>query len=361
MPLTRRELLTNMVTWPLTSAVAWSNTHSVNVAGAACCRLPNGKFAVGLITAEQRLAATVPLAERGHGLVFSPDGQTLVVLPRRPGRQLTIIDVARQTVARRVEAAGGRHFLGHGFFSADGDRFFATENDYDRPRSVLGVYAVAERFRRVAEVDTGGIGAHEAILLRDARTAVVAKGGIETHPDFPRMKLNLADMDASIAYIDIRSGQVVEQVDVQADWPALSLRHLAEASDGAVWIGAQHEQTGPAPLVFRHQRGQPLRPVLSAQDCLPLHGYVGSVAADAAAGRVLITSPRGNCLMVLDSATRALLTTQTRIDVCGAASMAQGFWVSAGTGTLGPADGTGVPLPVAWDNHLTSRSTAATG
>ncbi len=150
-----------------------------------------------------------------------------------------------------------RHFYGHGLFSADGRLLYATENDWEGERGVLGIYDVAAGYVRIGEIDTGGIDPHEAFLMRDGRTIVVANGGIATHPDFDRVKLNLATMEPSLAYLDAATGDLIESVALPATLHQLSLRHMAEAADGSIWFGGQYEgaATDRVDLVGRHRRG----------------------------------------------------------------------------------------------------------
>ena len=49
----------------------------------------------------------------------------------------------------------------------------------------------------------GSFGPHEIRLLPQGDTLVVANGGIETHPDSGRSKLNLPTMRPNLAYITI--------------------------------------------------------------------------------------------------------------------------------------------------------------
>ena len=53
-------------------------------------------------------------------------------------------------------------------------------------------------FRRIGEFDNHGIGTHDISVSDDGRMLVIANGGIETHPDFGRTKLNL-DPYAAVA------------------------------------------------------------------------------------------------------------------------------------------------------------------
>ncbi|MEM8982149.1 MAG: DUF1513 domain-containing protein [Pseudomonadota bacterium] len=321
------------------------------IALVGCCRRADGGYAVALVDASLTLVATLALPGRGHAIAVSPSRDRAVVLSRRPGRTATVIDLDEPRIVQTIRSSAGRHFLGHGFFSDDGERFFATENDYDNAIGALGVYDVAAGFARIDEWSTGGVGPHEALLLSDNRTIVVANGGIETHPDYPREKLNVASMRSSIAYLSVASGALLDVVERPPAYPSLSLRHMAEASDGAVWVGAQHEGIGAAPLVFRHRRGRALDAVLTADSSGELNAYVGDIGFDSKANAVVATSPRGHCVIRIDAATGKKIATETLGDVCGVSGR-NGVWMSTGEGLLADNRGQRRRFDLAWDNHL---------
>ncbi|MEM9208593.1 MAG: DUF1513 domain-containing protein, partial [Pseudomonadota bacterium] len=207
------------------------------------------------------------------------------------------------------------------------------------------------------EADTGGIGAHEAILLADGETVAVANGGIETHPDFPRAKLNIVEMAPSLAYLRRLDGQILEQHRLPERWHQVSLRHLAQSADGAVWVGGQFEGTGRAPLIARHERGAALQTVdAPGGETSALAGYVGSVAAHE--NTVVFTSPRGGQTLGYDRVNGEMRLQHTLADVCGAVRGRLGVALSSGTGELLWLDGERRSFDLAWDNHLVAVHTA---
>lgn len=97
----------------------------------------------------------------------------------------------------------------------------------------------AETLAVVAEFDSGGIGLHELLWMGSGRTLVVANGGIATHPDQPRRKLNLDTMQPNLSLLDAASGRLLDQA------PALnsqaSLRQLARTDEDEVVVAMQYE------------------------------------------------------------------------------------------------------------------------
>ena len=147
------------------------------------------------------------------------------------------LDAAAGRVLHRFDAVAGRHFFGHGFFSPDGRLLYATENDFDAEAGAIGIYDAADGWRRVGEIAGVGIEPHEAALLGDGRTIVAADGGILTHPDYGREKLNLATMAPALVYVDRASGEILETARLDPALHRLSIRHLARDATGAVWFG----------------------------------------------------------------------------------------------------------------------------
>ena len=96
-----------------------------------------------------------------------------------------------------IASVAGRHFFGHGVFSPDGALLYATENDFENAAGMIGIYDARANFERIGEFPTHGVGPHELLLLDDGRTIAIANGGIETHPDFGRAKLNIPTMKPS--------------------------------------------------------------------------------------------------------------------------------------------------------------------
>ena len=320
-------------------------------------REPDGSFSAAVVDGDGALLFTEVLQGRGHGAAIAPDRRTAVAFARRPGRFALAIDLERRQRPVSFAPPLGRLFYGHGFFAADGKLLLATENDFENERGVIGLYDSADGFRRVGELETGGIGPHEAILMNDGQTIAVANGGIATHPDYPRQKLNLATMEPRLTYLDVRTGDIIDTAALPALQHQLSIRHLCDVG-GTIWFGGQYE--GPATdtiaLVGSHAPGRDIR-LAEAPDKVwaGMNQYVGSVAANREGSRVATTSPRGGSLLIWDTNSRVLVERHAIGDACGVAASGDGFMVSDGGGTL-RRDGTpaSTDAGISWDNHLSA-------
>lgn len=362
MNLTRRHfaaLCASLGVTPLAELASASARPAILPAFLSAFRDPAGAFGVAALDDAGSILFTEALPARGHDTIVSPDKSTAITFARRPGRFALVVDLTRQRPAFAFQAAEGRHFYGHGFFSADGRLLYATENDYEGERGVIGIYDVDAGYRRIGELDSHGIGPHEALLLADQRTIAVANGGILTHPDIPRQKLNLASMEPSLVYLDSRNGDLVERVSLPPSLHQLSIRHMDQTGDGMIWFGGQYEgaPTDDVALVGWHQRGQAIELVdLPAEQLRHLRHYVGSVKVSADGSRVAVTSPRGGVALMLNTRTFDIVQSIALPDVCGIAPRQGGFALSTGTGFVSPefAAGDGQTHALRWDNHLRS-------
>ncbi len=307
--------------------------------------------------ADNQLLFQVPSPSRGHDVLLNQTQNSAIYFARRPGNWLIALDATTGEKIATVESQKGRHFYGHGTLSRDGRYLFTTENNVDRGGlGLIGIYDCADNFKRLGEFSSAGIGPHQLATLPDSDTLVIANGGILTLPDSPRENLNIDSMQPSLCYLDASSGKVL------GEWrpphPQLSLRHLDVADDGRVTVGAQFE--GPKdltlPLLFSH-RGESRLQAFEANDreWQAHKHYIASVAC--AAGQVLATSPRGNCLSLWKDG--KLLQREQLKDVAGAAydSARQQFVTSNGRGQLvtlasNKLQLTGRVAGLHWDNHM---------
>ena len=309
------------------------------------------------------------LPGRGHGCAVRPGGMEAVAFARRPGRFMVVIDPRNGRTVRRIAAAEGRHYFGHGVFSPDGALLYVTESAYDAAGGAvgaIGIYDARDGYRRIGEHAGFGIGPHEIGLLSDGRTLAVAVGGILTHPDTGRAKLNIPVMDPSLVYVDRHSGALLERHRPPPAQHRNSIRHLAIAAGDVVVAVLQYQ--GPPgdrpPLVMMHRRGDAAR-FLSAPDPVQarMRNYCGSVAVDPASQVAAVTSPQGGIVTFWSLAGRTFVGALDMPDGCGIASdeAGGGFIVTSGTGRAMAVDAAGpraadAALPLAacrWDNHLT--------
>ena len=326
----------------------------------------DGGYRVSGFAADGASFLDLSLPGRGHSFAVRPGAREAVHFARRPGRFALVLDLARGAAVREVETPAGRHFYGHGAFSRDGRLLYATENDFANERGVIGVYDAARGYVRVRELPSHGIGPHELALLADGETLVVANGGIATHPDLPRVKLNLPTMAPSLCFVDRRSGALIRERRLDPGLHRLSIRHLAVGPTDTVAVAMQYEgpQHDRVPLVALQRGGGPMRLLHAPPAVLrAMRNYCGSVCFDASGRTIAVSAPRGNRVTFWDAGTGRYLSSADIADGCGVAPAARpgAFLASSGRGGVFAIDahaGTTRPLAVGglegarWDNHL---------
>ena len=397
---TRRQFLALAAAAGALGASGASGAASAAIPAAGAAAVPDGsrsaRFASGVSVGEDRHALVVvdadgralrrdPLPGRAHGAASHPGRGLSAAFARRPGEWFVLFDARAAVPPRRVPVPAARRAAGHGAFSADGRTLLAVEDDFDAARGVLGVHDVADpaRARRIAELATHGVGPHDALPVPGTDLLVVANGGIATHPDTGREKLNLPDMRPSVVLLRARPNARPERLAewTLADaWHRVSLRHLA-LSGGRIWVGGQDERDEadraagpPAPLVATAELADGLRGgsvggragTRLALDPVPLSdaahralgGYVSSI--DATADAVVATSSRGGAALLVDASSRTLRAALTLSDCSGVAATDDpelGWRLTNGRGEFVACDELGIEPRAAhafaWDNHLT--------
>ena len=327
---------------------------------AAAAKLPDGRFAALVLDGAGLVRRELALPDRGHDFAHhAPTGLT-VAFARRPGTFALAFRPMGAGEPTLFAAPADRHFYGHGAFSADGRLLYATENAFDDGgRGTIGIYEVESGFRRVGEHPAGGIGPHETLLLEDGRTLAIANGGILTHPDFPRAKLNPDTMRPNLAYLDTVTGRIVETRELSRHLARLSIRHMTASAGETLWFGCQWEGDAgdEVALVGRHRRGRDLE-LLGAPATVwrGFRNYVGSVATGADGRLVATSSPRGGTITLWDAASGNALHQLAWADASGVAGAPTGILASDGGGQAGVATTEGRTILARtdrrFDNHL---------
>lgn len=314
---------------------------------------------------------------RGHSFAYSSIQSSpiqskasghIAAIARRPADFCLIIDGKGNKVSE-FNARAGRHFYGHGVYSPDGKYLYLTENDYgvNGSRGVIGIYEVAKGYDRIDEFDSAGIGSHEIAVSPDGSQLIVANGGIQTHPESGRKKLNLTTMQPNLAFINRVTGSLVNKAELASEFATNSLRHMAVADNGVVYVALQQQvKTNQNCLLASYDpRTKTLTPTaLSVEQTLMLEHYVGDIELDSSQQVLAASSPRGNIMFLLDITTNSIQTLDIN-DVCGlAATQTTGqFVATSGDGRLMTIQQKGASAQVQtvassvnfyWDNHLLS-------
>ena len=349
----RRAFLAGMIATGLCPRASWADAG--NPAYLAAARLPSGVFVLFGLATDGNTLFQISLPGRGHAAAAHPKEPWAVAFARRPGTFALLIDCRNGTISTQLTAPAGHHFSGHGVFSDDGRLLFTGENDFEKGRGMIGVWAADQDYRRIRAFPSGGTGPHDLRLMPNGKSLVIANGGIETHPETGRAKLNLSTMRPNLSYLDL-DGTLIEQQEPPSEWHQNSIRHLAVRPDGRVAIACQWQGdlAKAPPLLATHERGRALR-FHTTQENRALRGYGGSVTFSGNGKHIALTGPRGGLAIITDTEGQYLGKVAEQ-DICGAAPQASGFLFTTGLGRVLRAHATEHHILKGhahqWDNHL---------
>ncbi|MEX0365976.1 MAG: DUF1513 domain-containing protein, partial [Ruegeria sp.] len=241
---TRRAFLAGLAATGLAPRASWAELGAPDFLSAAL--FPDGSYRLAGLRPTGEILFSLPLPARGHAAAAHPHRAEAVAFARRPGTFALVIDCATGQELAHLTAPEGRHFYGHGTFSPDGRLLFTTENDYEAGTGIIGLWDAAKGYTRLGEFSSGWVGPHDMTLMPDGDTLVIANGGIETHPDTGRAKLNLPVMRPNLTYLRL-TRPVLDQIEHPGPLHKNSIRHLTPRADRPVRFAIQWQGATPPP------------------------------------------------------------------------------------------------------------------
>ena len=328
------------------------------------CRVDReGRYLASIFDQSGRIRHDVQLPGRGHGFAVQPTTGRVVVFARRPGDWALVVNPTTGAVLGQLNTSPGRHFYGHGAFSPDGAFLFTSENRFEDGEGVIGVWRVAKRWRRIGEWSSCGVGPHEIRVFGRGTRLAVANGGIRTHPDTGRAKLNLDTMSSSLAVLDTADGRLVRLASFGERLRRLSIRHLDVWRDARIVVAMQHEgsRQDRVPLVA-YEKDARLVPVHApAEIGRRMRQYAGSVSFDASGRYVAASHPHEGIVSLWATRPAGLMAVVELPDTCGIADCGgAGAFIATGAGgriaRIHARTGESTVLAGSggshWDNHL---------
>lgn len=200
-----------------------------------------------LSIADQKLRVVRAPKIDAHGVAQHPNQSHLALVFGQATQKSLLIDTREGRILKVFSSSKGRNFYGHGQYTPDGRRFYATEYEREGNSGAI-VIRDAEDFRELGVFPSHGLNPHEIYLTPDYKTAVIANQGRAATPDSQ-------PLDASLTYVDVASGKLLHKIETQHH--STQFGHLAVDRDGSVVIGADHKLemvkgTGGAKSKYRH-------------------------------------------------------------------------------------------------------------
>lgn len=304
----------------------------------------------------------ISVDERCHAGCVRPGLNEAVIMSRRPGDNLYVINLLKGNLKNIIKAGPDFHFYGHGVFSHDGNRFYVSANQYTSGAGYIRVYDSQNHYQHLEDLPLGGMDPHELRLHPDGERLIIAMGGIHTHPDYGRIKLNIDTMRPALVVMERSTGKILQRC--EPSHHQLSCHHLDISQDGIVIAGYQFE--GPTwetpPLIARlnTNTGDFSEIRLSDAAQATLANYTASVAISQDSAVCAVTAPRGNGVVLLNYLTGEVIRVVEVIDAGGVLAQPNGhFIVSSGNGGLYHLNAEEknarqiTDYALKWDNHLT--------
>ena len=364
--ITRRQLLLGAAAAGSAAALgfmpfAQGNKHWL----VSACSNNNNEHFVAAFDLNGNVVNQVKLPARGHDAIAIPDkpGHALI-FARRPGTFILEVDFNTGTITNEITSQIHSHFYGHGVVSPKHNLLLTSENDFATGQGLI-VLRDTQNYQVVEQFSSGGIGPHQLSLMPDGKSIVIANGGIQTHPEIPRKKLNIETMEPNLAYLDITSGKVTDSFTL--DNHKLSIRHLAVSKQGKVIAGLQYQgsKNDLVPLAVSHH-GEGALQYLTANNNTwrRMNQYTASVCIDDSLDMVAISCPRADLITYWSLSKGEYLSHEKFADGAGLTRLDK-IYATSGKGRLISTKADSNPSAeklaltfstLKWDNHLTHIS-----
>jgi len=363
--ISRRKFLLGLTALGVTSVLPFTPVFSEKsqwlVSG---CSDKKGNFFAAAFDLSGELISKVPLPARAHEVIAisSKPGHALV-FARRPGNYVLEVDFSTGEIIEHIKVGDGQRFYGHGVLINNDSILLTTENDYQRGQGLI-VLRDRKSQQVLEQFDSGGIGPHQLAVMPNSneQQIVIANGGIQTHPEQARKKLNLDTMSANLAYMDIGSGKVIDKFELENKH--LSIRHLDVSEQGKVIAGMQYQgaSTDEVPLAIAHQGESQLQYLKAdVNTWRSMKQYTASICINDKDNTVAITCPKASLLTYWQLDSNEFISSHKLKDGAGATLAAGKFVISTGRGRVISQENPLVPYQISadfnelrWDNHMTS-------
>lgn len=218
-----------MCTWPgmLTGcgkSVELNKNHNLILGGGRYQLEANGplKYAFSTVDLNTGTVSLVDMDFLSHGIHQHPVNPERIAIFQKKGPYACELDLAKQSVTRRIATEKSRHFYGHGAWSGDGKTLYCTEAYLDSRDGIIAVRN-ADTLDTLGEFPSYGKEPHECKLIDGGKVMVVTNGGGKLGGDVP-----------NVAYIDVGSQKLLERIPMTNH--RINTGHLSIARDGSLVV-----------------------------------------------------------------------------------------------------------------------------
>lgn len=326
-----------------------------------------GQYGIATINNNGEIIQQHELPSRGHSFATNPASKQIYAISRRPENTIDVLN-PNGSLLTRIYSKDNRHFYGHAACSVDGRFLYTSENNLDDGSGVIGVRDTLSDFSLVNEFSSYGIGPHSIQRSPCNQFLIVANGGIQTHPNTGRKRLNKKTMSPSLVFIHIATGALHRKAQLPEENRLNSIRHFTVNKKNDVFIALQNQgdfSSQEVLLAQYHYNNNTLLEIPIPHTIQPLlKGYLGDIILDESQQTLAATSPRGDNILFYDIAEKKLWS-ETFIDTCGLQAYHEKntFIISNGQGVIrlyhiDTRTQTSQKMPLLlhanmkWDNHI---------
>ncbi|WP_374351461.1 DUF1513 domain-containing protein [Chitinimonas sp.] len=271
-------------------------------------------YLLSVFDTARRQPAGIPTSFLPHGIAIDPRCTTRVLVFEKIGPGACEVDLASGRQMQAIAPAPGHHFYGHGAFSADGGRVFATETALDGLSGAISVRD-GDSLDYLESFPTHGHKPHDCLLIDDGKVLVVANAGSGRFGEA-----------ASVCYVEVDTGRLLERMTL--DTLEFNAGHLAIAADGGLALvsaprdGLDASHSGGVSL---RRAGEAMHAV-SPGAAIPrsLQGETLSVAIDPDGRYAISCTPDADLVCIWDMHSQALVKTLSLLRPRGVTLTADG-------------------------------------
>lgn len=249
------------------------------------------------LDAEALAPRIVPLEFQGHGYAPDPRDPYKMVIFEKHGAGCCEIDLASGEVKRKLTAAKGAQFYGHGSFSPDGSILYDTESIIDE--SYRGIIAIRDgnTFELKGEFPTFGAAPHDCQLIDDGKVMAITNGGGKLDGAKP-----------CVTYVDVEKKTLIEKIEFENE--KLNAGHLLVGKKGDLAVAHARRDGLPEDAlgaVSVRPKGGKFKTLTSPEETWKkMVGETLSLAFNEETRVVAATNPYGNVVTFWDMDTGEL-------------------------------------------------------